>query len=89
MAGPPHSSKKDLELSLLALEIEERRFGLTERRFALVCRAVFLLIALASAVITLVCILCGYGWPTPSITSGPGVASTVALAVEGWRGKVH
>jgi hypothetical protein len=66
-----------------------KKVGLTERRFALVCRGVFLLIALASAVITLICILRGYQWPTPSITGGPGVASTVALAVEGWRGKVH
>jgi hypothetical protein len=79
MVAQPYT-KEDLELKLLALEV-------TERRFELFCRGVFLVIAVASAVVTLMCVLRGYHWPTPSLTSGPGVASTVALAVESRRSR--
>jgi hypothetical protein len=79
MAGPSHSSREEIELRLLAFE-------LTERRFDLVCRAVLLAITIASVAITLICVLRGYPWQTPSITSTPGVASTTALAVGSRRG---
>lgn len=66
----------------LELELDLLAFELTERRFALVCRAILLGIIVASAAAAIVCTLRGQPWPTPSLVGGPGIASSIALAVE-------
>jgi hypothetical protein len=69
------SRRRELELDLLAFE-------LTERRFALACRAILLAVTVASATAAIICALHGHSWQTPSLVSGPGVASGLALAAE-------
>lgn len=78
MAAKSQPSREEIKRELLAFE-------LTERRFALASQAVLLVIAVASAVTTMICVLSGYHWPTPSATSGPGIASTIGLVVAGRR----
>jgi hypothetical protein len=75
MARATSSRRRELELDLLAFE-------LTERRFALACRAILLVVLVASAGAAIVCALHGHSWQTPSLASGPGVASGFALAAE-------
>jgi hypothetical protein len=61
--------------------VKGRAFELVERRVIL---ATFVLVTIISAVASLVCVLKGYPWPAPSITS---VASTTALIVGGRRSR--
>jgi hypothetical protein len=75
MTRTASSRRRELELDLLAFE-------LTERRFALVCRAILLAVIVASATAVMICALHGHSWQTPSLVSGPAVASGLALAAE-------
>jgi Kef-type K+ transport system membrane component KefB len=75
MARAISRRRRELELQLLAFE-------LTERRFALVCRAVLLAVILVSATAAVICALHGHSWQTSSLLGGPGVASSIALAAE-------
>jgi hypothetical protein len=73
MARATTSRRRELELNLLAFE-------LTERRFALACRAILLVVIVASAGAAIVCALHGHSWQTPSLVGGPGVASGSVFA---------
>jgi hypothetical protein len=74
MAGTS-KKRRDLELKLLAFE-------LTERRFSLACRAILLVVIVASTTAAVICALQVHAWQTPSILGGPGFACGIALAAE-------
>jgi hypothetical protein len=72
LATRTHKRLKEIKVEGRALELVERR----------VILATFVFVAITSAVATVVCVIKGYPWPVPSITS---LASTTALIVGGGR----
>jgi membrane protein implicated in regulation of membrane protease activity len=71
LATSTHKRREEkIRLQLLAFELVERSVMLLA----------FLLVTITAAVATVVCVVKGYPWPVPSITS---VASTTALVVRG------
>jgi hypothetical protein len=59
------------------IKVEGYAFELVERRVIL---AAFVFVTILSGAATVICVIKGYPWPTPSITS---IASTTALIVGG------
>jgi hypothetical protein len=74
LATPTDSRREEIQLELLKFELVERR----------VILAVYVFVTFAAAVATIVCVLEGYPWPAPSITS---IASTTALIAGGRRSR--
>jgi len=75
LAISKHNDRREqIELKQLHLEFIE----------GCVILGAFVLVTITAATATIVCVLKGYAWPTPSITS---VASTTALVVGGRRAR--
>jgi hypothetical protein len=72
-----HIHKRLLE----EIEVERQHLELLERRVIL---ATFVFVTVTSAVATVVCVIKGYPWPVPSITS---VASATSLIAGGRRSR--
>ena len=77
MATPTHR-RENIELRLLAYQLEERRAALAERKVEL---GLFVLVTIGWVVATLICAIKGGPWP---VLAAPGLLSTT-LGVLGAR----
>jgi ABC-type spermidine/putrescine transport system permease subunit I len=57
------------------IEVERQHLELLERRVFL---ATFVFVAITSAMATVICVIKGYPWPVPSITSLASATSLIA-----------
>jgi predicted phage tail protein len=80
---PVHLPDKaaELEEELMRVTIAERWFGLTERRFELVRRAVLLTMSVALTIITIYSSMRGAHWSVPAATGAGSIVTGIASLI--------
>jgi hypothetical protein len=80
MATPTYERREEIELELLAFELEERRFRLLRQK-------VLLAVTVVLTLVTVYCALRGFPPSIPLVTGGSGVATGRGSALQHQRGK--